>query len=474
MGNLMRRLNRLRQRGAQAVYTELRPNWHLLKETLHSAFRDRFLMLDSPEKRAVVIGSSEELAHCLGIRRAHLRLLDFPQFTMENLALLSDSCDFLIADRVLHRCENIRDAARETLRVLRPGGWFVHTTSILDQTIGVPFQPARFRPRSLSHLFGGATEISTGPSTASFSLASWIVGRKATDAPTTAPTVATRKARRRWYAPPARLPSTRFGVVAMARNEAPYLLEWIAHYRLLGFSSITIYDNESNDASWRILAPLAKAGIINAIHWRNPPGQNKQRSAYNDARVRLCNSLDWCLFVDLDEFLVLKEGATLEDLRPQDPSVSAVAIPWRIFGSSGQRHRGTELTIERFQLAAAKNGHAPKSMVRLRDVQWMKIHWPILSNGRMIDISGKEFDPNKRTPNTFDDVDGIARIHHYFGRSWEEFECKRARGRGGSKRIRPASIFDELDLNEMVVNDASRYVEATKKDVQRLLRIVKG
>jgi 2-polyprenyl-3-methyl-5-hydroxy-6-metoxy-1,4-benzoquinol methylase len=66
-------------------------------------------------------------------------LLDYPQFTIENLALLSDAYDFVVANRVLHRCENIKDAASETLRVLRSGGLFVHTTSLLDNTLGVPF-----------------------------------------------------------------------------------------------------------------------------------------------------------------------------------------------------------------------------------------------------------------------------------------------------------------------------------------------
>jgi glycosyltransferase involved in cell wall biosynthesis len=260
-------------------------------------------------------------------------------------------------------------------------------------------------------------------------------------------------------------------VVAIARNEAPYLLEWIAHYRLLGFERIIIYDNESNDASWRILKPLAKAGIIDAVYWRNRRKQHKQQSAYNHARLGLRDSVEWCLFADLDEFLVLQGDTTLNDIVPKDPSVSAVAIPWRIFGSAGQRHREVGLTIERFLLAAAQNFTSSKSLVRLPDVRWMGTHWPTLLNGRMIDIAGNDFYPSKKSGRIFD---GIARLHHYFGRSWEEFECKRARGRGTGPKgaMRQQSIFHELDLNEMVLDDALRLVGAVREEVVRLSNIV--
>jgi hypothetical protein len=234
-------------------------------------------------------------------------------------------------------------------------------------------------------------------------------GRKSAAAKPAVPTVATRRPIRRWYPLPKDQGTTRFGVVAIARNEAPYLLEWIAHYRLLGFERITIYDNESNDASWRVLKPLAKAGVIDTVYWKNRRKQHKQQSAYNHARLRLRDSVEWCLFADLDEFLILRADATLNDILPRDPSVSAVAVPWRIFGSAGQMHRGTGLTIERFLQAAAQNFTSSKSLVRLRDVQWMGTHWPTLLKGRMIDIAGNDFDPHENSGRIFD---GVARLHH--------------------------------------------------------------
>jgi hypothetical protein len=135
-------------------------------------------------------------------------------------------------------------------------------------------------PRGLRALFPHTADVSAGSRRGA---ASWIAGRKAEDAPAIAASVAKRVAPRSFYR--FRPRPARFGIMTMVRNEAPYLLEWIAHHRLLGFSQITIYDNCSNDASARILLPLSKAGIINGQFWRDR--HDKQNAAYNHAARRL-------------------------------------------------------------------------------------------------------------------------------------------------------------------------------------------
>jgi hypothetical protein len=173
----------------------------------------------------------------------------------------------------------------------------------------------------------------------------------------------------------------------MVRNEAPYLLEWIAYYRVLGFQQIIIYDNQSNDASAEILLPLSRAGIISARFWHDQ--NDKQNKAYRHAARRLRTLVEWCLFADLDEFLLLDPGLSLDDILPKEPDVAAVAIPWRMYGSSGLRNRDTGLTIERFTQAGPQNSRMVKSMVRLKDLLRPEIHLPRKVNGRVTDISGR-------------------------------------------------------------------------------------
>jgi len=463
------------ERLLQAAYYECRPDFRFITAATHRALKDRLAADDSPDKTAIVLGQSVELARALGLHQARLLILDYPDFTLENLALASDGYDFLIADRALHRCASLDGAACETLRVLRPGGWFVQTTSVFDLTLGLPAGTRRMSTGGLRKLFSpGAMQIDSGTAGPG---SAWIVGRKAEAAHPIVPAIETIASRRRWYPRASRRLGSRLGVLASARNEAPYLLEWIAHYRVLGFDRIIIYDNDSNDASWRILQPLAKAGEIEAVFWRVRAGKNKQRTAYNHALARLRQHLEWCLVIDLDEFLVLDEGVAIADILPAGPEIGAVAFPWRLFGSGGHQRLETGLTIERFTRCAAFNSTMIKSIVRPRHVTRMLTHVPRLSQGRLVDVFGNAVRvPNKRQNEADRRLDGPARIHHYCTRSREEFDCKRARGRAGAQQgvKRPSAYFAQMDENEMMVTDALRLAPAVRQEVERLRRIVQG
>ncbi len=444
-----------------------------LASATQAVLKDRLAAEDSPEKTAIVIGDSMALARALGLHKTQLLVLEYPDFTLDNLALLNDSYDFLIADRALHLCDSLDDAAQETLRVLRPGGWFVHVTSIVDLTLGLPWDMRRLAPGALRRPFSAdAPTLEAGR--AAGPLVSWVVGRKTAEVRDIVATVHTRARRRRWYPryrPPA---NARVGVVAIMRNEAPYLLEWIAHYRVLGFEHISIYDNDSNDASPRILAPLARAGMIDATYWHVRPGVHKQESAYRHALTKLDGRLDWCLIADLDEYLMLDEGLTVGDILPSDPAVGAVAIGWRVFGSSGLRQREMGLTIERFTRGDPVNEGTIKAFVRPRHVVHMRVHYPRLSPGsRMVDSLGNTV----ALCNTAEPpLQGPARLNHYCTRSWEEFECKRARGRGGGPHAskRDPGLFTAMDRNSTTVTDALRLAPAVRQEVARLRAIVRG
>ena len=444
----------------QRLAFELRPEFPFIRTALRRALQGRLATEDSESRTAVVTAGSVWLARALGLARTKLLVLDFPDFTLENLALLSAEYDFVISDRALHRCDNLPDAAHETMRVLRPGGYFVHTTSCLDIATDAPVDGRRFRTAALMRLFPHASRLERGGGP----MAGWITGRKADGAATLDPTIETRVAKRNWYR--FRPAKAKFGLTAIIRCEAPYLIQWIAHHRVLGFEQITIYDHESNDGTSRILAPLAQAGIISAVYWKDRAA--RQHRAYDNALRRLRDHVEWCLFADPDEFLLLDPGLTLDDLLPASPDISAVGIPWRMFGSGGQRNRGTGLVIERFTLAAPTHHRLVKSLVRLQDARKIGIHVPSLVKGRRTaDVFGMPLD--LQVPRT---VPSPARIHHYFSRSWEEFIYKRLRGDIASTETYSLSDFDRYGAGEVDLRDALPLVPAVKEEMARLRRIV--
>lgn len=456
----MIRWRRFRARLTEPLAFAVRPGG----SSIIPAVRGLLSGADSSDKKAVLIGRSEGLADFLGLRKCSRLRLDYPDFTLENLALLSDEYDFVVTDRMLHLCDSVRDAAHETMRVLKPGGWYVHTTALCDVALRAGYHPSRLSPAKLQALFPHTTGAISGRAGAAI----WVAGRKAADAPPLVPTVATRTAWRPWYR--FRPQPAKFGIVTMMRNEAPYLLEWIAYHRLLGFGQIAIYDNQSNDASPRILGPLARAGIINAVYWRDRPG--KQDRAYTHGGKRLRPFVDWCLFCDLDEFLVMKPGVSLEHLLPAEPDVAGLAICWRVFGSSGLRNRGTEPVIARFLKAKERDSRVVKTMARIKDLPSMSVHLPHAINGRMTDLDGRTLEHVRGNAIGWH-TDCAARLHHYQNRSWEEFQCKRARGIGNQiGQMVGDDYFDRIGKGTVLVDDLLPLVPAVLEEVARLRKIV--
>ena len=92
-------------------------------------------------------------------------------------------------------------------------------------------------------------------------------------------------------------------VVASCRDEGPYLLEWIAHHRAVGFDHIFLYTNDIQDGSDALLQALARAGEITWINQTGPAPLPPHR-AYAHAMNVLPRIHDyrWTLIAALDEY----------------------------------------------------------------------------------------------------------------------------------------------------------------------------
>ena len=79
--------------------------------------------------------------------------------------------------------------------------------------------------------------------------------------------------------------------VAIAKNEGPYIREWIEYHRQVGVQKFLIYDNESTDQMRTLLEPYIQKGLVDYTYF---PGRAKQLDAYYDAlkkyrkRARVC------------------------------------------------------------------------------------------------------------------------------------------------------------------------------------------
>jgi glycosyltransferase involved in cell wall biosynthesis len=219
-------------------------------------------------------------------------------------------------------------------------------------------------------------------------------------------------------------------VCGIVKNEARSIAEWVAFQRVVGFDSVVVYDNGSTDGTDRIVADIGRHDeSVSLRPWPDVPHRAPQPTAYADA-IEQCRT-DWIAFLDVDEFFVPRRYETVERMLAAAPAdIAAIALNWRLFGSSGRLSPGEGLVIDRFTRCAAR-GHPKnrfcKSVVRPRAVETMRVHTAALKEGRYADslLRPLALDNDAKTPTAC--LTG-AQVNHYIVKSWEEFEEKRRRG----------------------------------------------
>lgn len=251
----------------------------------------------------------------------------------------------------------------------------------------------------------------------------------------------------------------RFAIVAIVKNERPYLAEWIAYHRLIGFEHFYIADHGSTDGTDLLLAKWQRQGLVTVRQWE--PEEKAQTLWYQHVLEHHGREATYMAFLDVDEFLVHPNcDRPLEWLAPTLAShdVGAVAINWRIFGSSGMRFRQPGGVLERFRLASDServvNCHV-KSIVKPSLVLSMTAHTAELKPGyRYLTANGQQADfleGKVKSGRTERVVDTPLKIYHYNIKSYEEFvDTKMTRGRAnlGPAHSRDLDYFRNHDMNE--------------------------
>ncbi len=92
-------------------------------------------------------------------------------------------------------------------------------------------------------------------------------------------------------------------IVAIMKNEAPYLKEWLDYHLPAGVDHFYIYDNDSPDNQAEIAKPYVEAGLVDYFP---APGKMMQMVVYNDAVKQFRFQCRYMAFIDGDEFIYPK------------------------------------------------------------------------------------------------------------------------------------------------------------------------
>ncbi|MGH1331676.1 MAG: glycosyltransferase family 2 protein [Paracoccaceae bacterium] len=270
-----------------------------------------------------------------------------------------------------------------------------------------------------------------------------------------------------------------YTLITTVKDEAPYLIEWVAHYRTLGFDNIIICFNDCKDGTFRMLRRMQDLGLV-VLHQTEGRRGGVQRAALSQAyRMDISQQADWIFVCDADEFLNIHvPGHTIHDLiEATSGAPDVISIPWRIFGMDGitkleDRRITTQFTAtERpwHPVTSPRTGKWVKSFFR----NWEKykrigIHHPVAlpeceADLRWVLPGGAQYmKDGARTehPPSY----ALAQVNHYALRSLDSYLNKRARGRANHNKMQlGVDYFDKFDLNHMRDTSISRYHEAVQE-----------
>ncbi|WP_299817725.1 glycosyltransferase family 2 protein [uncultured Jannaschia sp.] len=242
-------------------------------------------------------------------------------------------------------------------------------------------------------------------------------------------------------------PEGRFLVVSTMKNEAPYILEWLAHHRALGFDDFLIFTNDCEDGTTALLDRLQARGVLthqpNRVLRRGP-----HKSALKWAKDHIATlRAEWIFIADVDEFLDIRagDGTVPGLLRTLGPETDVVSFPWKVFGNGGVTAFADRLVTAQFTRCEPlpRRGGRPAREVKtlfrkLETMYHLGLHRPRIRDewvDRIVwkapdgtDLSGR-MNRGQVWAMPWGGCQDAAYLRHYPLRSLEAYILKKNRGR---------------------------------------------
>jgi Glycosyltransferase family 92 len=270
--------------------------------------------------------------------------------------------------------------------------------------------------------------------------------------------------------PPAPRPD-RHGValVAVLKDEESYIDEWLGFHRAAGIRHFIMYDNGSTDRTVEIIKAKLPAGELTLLPWAGRPIDtangapfNIQAIAYAHAIINFGPSFRWMAFIDLDEFILPKQGKTIEEALDAVGRFPNVSLPWHMFGTNGHKEKPAGGVLRNYSRRASdpisrkKNATNFKCIVDPCEVTEVSIHhFETREHGsNTCNDAGQVFSRQERKRAAFYSAENL-QLNHYYTRSLEEFARKLIKGPAGpttpsryQQRLRIAIESIESDVVE--------------------------
>lgn len=232
-------------------------------------------------------------------------------------------------------------------------------------------------------------------------------------------------------------------VMAIAKNEALNIVEWVDHYFWQGASHLFVIDNGSTDDTVALLRGHPRSRDITVYDLPRPHRQAEHyRHVFKAARLRA--RFQWLLVADVDEFWFSPSGQKLPDVLRSMSGCDLIYCNWTNFGSSGHKSHPVSLRTELTQCSPSLETHDLSKWVVRTDAIWRP------SQIRVHKVAGC------RSTHTVSENQQL-RINHYTTQSLQYWTTvKMTRGDSfdpAMDRVRDLALFEELERRFTATDD---------------------
>jgi len=266
--------------------------------------------------------------------------------------------------------------------------------------------------------------------------------------------------------------SVKTAVALFVKNEVYDIASWIAWHFAIGVDRLFIYDDNSTDGTYEVVERAARVFDISLIRIGDSPETNfywRQRDAYFDACKRAAGTYDWIALLDSDEYVSLEHHQSIGDYLGQFPDANALALSWRIYGSS------TRVLRTKLPVYEAYNHHSTrdlgdntlvKSFVRPDKVLYHYIspHKFLVEDEKYVDSLGQ---PVKWDESCKEVEWRGACVNHYICRSMENY-VERIRRRLGADLHNSTVYWDHFNRNDLHHAENPVLIQKANQNLQKV------
>ena len=255
------------------------------------------------------------------------------------------------------------------------------------------------------------------------------------------------------------------GLFCNARDEKN-IKEWAAHHLLIGFDIIVIFDHKSEIPLSKIFSNFDKRVIV--IRTELNDGNIKIKLMNNAISISKRLDMDWFIYLDADEFLILNSYFKgVKHFLNTYSYGDSIGINWLMFGSNYLVDEPDGLILENYTRSCEFLDRHVKSFVRPNEIKFSdNPHYYHMRNPfKMLGINLKLLS----YPQCFSNVNipfykAPAYIAHYVYQSEESYIKRKINLKGDDGRIRP-NIGKDIhnSYNDGVNTQPQKYVEQIKE-----------